>query len=146
MFNATFNNISAISWQSVLLVEETGVPGENHQPVNVQLYSWDRRYRDLMVVGCTTTYAISAYHHWCCEFESRSRRGAQHYVIKFVSDLRQVGGFLRVQCSLVACCTANNTPVCIVSPLSLWQSTRLSDKINPSITCYLHDFTNICCL
>ena len=24
MFNATFNNISVISWQSVLLVEETG--------------------------------------------------------------------------------------------------------------------------
>ena len=24
--NATFNNISAISWRSVLLVEETGVP------------------------------------------------------------------------------------------------------------------------
>ena len=33
VFNATFNNISAISWWSVLLVEETGVPGENHQPV-----------------------------------------------------------------------------------------------------------------
>jgi hypothetical protein len=29
VFNATFNNISAISWRSVLLVEETGVPGEN---------------------------------------------------------------------------------------------------------------------
>ena len=29
-FNATFNNISAISQRSVLLVEETGVPGENH--------------------------------------------------------------------------------------------------------------------
>jgi hypothetical protein len=27
--NATFNNISAISRRSVLLVEETGVPGEN---------------------------------------------------------------------------------------------------------------------
>jgi hypothetical protein len=25
-----------------------------------------------MVVGYTTTYAISAYHHWCCEFASRS--------------------------------------------------------------------------
>ena len=25
--------ISAILWQSVLLVEETGVPEENHQPV-----------------------------------------------------------------------------------------------------------------
>jgi len=33
VFNATFNNISVISWRSVLLVEETGIPGENHQPV-----------------------------------------------------------------------------------------------------------------
>ena len=29
VFNATFNNISVISWWSVLLVEETGVHGEN---------------------------------------------------------------------------------------------------------------------
>jgi len=33
VFNATFNNISDLSWWSVLLVEETGVPGENHRPV-----------------------------------------------------------------------------------------------------------------
>jgi hypothetical protein len=33
VFNANFNNISVISWQSVLLMEETGVPGENHRPV-----------------------------------------------------------------------------------------------------------------
>jgi hypothetical protein len=33
VFNATFNNISAISWWSILLVEETGVPGENHRHV-----------------------------------------------------------------------------------------------------------------
>jgi hypothetical protein len=32
MFNATFNNISVISWRSVLLVEESGEPGENHRP------------------------------------------------------------------------------------------------------------------
>ena len=32
VFNATFNNISVILLL-VLLVEETGVPGENHQPV-----------------------------------------------------------------------------------------------------------------
>jgi hypothetical protein len=30
VFNATFNNISIISWRSVLLVEETGVPRENN--------------------------------------------------------------------------------------------------------------------
>ena len=34
-----------------------------------------------MVVGFITTYAISAYHHWCCEFKSRSEWGVQHYVI-----------------------------------------------------------------
>jgi hypothetical protein len=33
VFNATFNNISVICWWSVLLVKETGVPRENHQPV-----------------------------------------------------------------------------------------------------------------
>jgi hypothetical protein len=32
VFNATFNNISAISWWSVLLVDEIGEPGENHRP------------------------------------------------------------------------------------------------------------------
>jgi hypothetical protein len=33
VFNATFNNISAISWLPILLVVETGVPGENHRSV-----------------------------------------------------------------------------------------------------------------
>ena len=32
VFNATFNNISVVSLRSVLLVEETGVPGESHRP------------------------------------------------------------------------------------------------------------------
>jgi hypothetical protein len=34
VFNTTFNNISVILWQSVLLVKETRVPGENH--INVE--------------------------------------------------------------------------------------------------------------
>ena len=49
--------------------------------------SWGRRGRGRMVVGCTTTYATSAYHHSCC---------VQHYVIKSISDLQQIGEFLRV--------------------------------------------------
>jgi hypothetical protein len=37
VFNATFNNISVMSWWSVLLVEETGGLGENH---NISVMSW----------------------------------------------------------------------------------------------------------
>ena len=51
--------------------------------------------QDRTVFGFIATYAISAYHHWCCEFNSNLDQ-VQHYVIKFVSDLRQVSGFLRV--------------------------------------------------
>jgi hypothetical protein len=36
VFNATFNNISVILRQSGLLVEETGVPAENHRPVAIK--------------------------------------------------------------------------------------------------------------
>ena len=32
VFNATFYNMSAISWRSVLLVEETGIPSEKQRP------------------------------------------------------------------------------------------------------------------
>ena len=61
-------------------------------------YTKHRGCRDRMVVGFTTIYAISAYHHKRCEFESCSGEvySIQHYVIKFVSGLRQVCGFLQV--------------------------------------------------
>jgi hypothetical protein len=45
VFNATFNNISVIWWQSVLLMEETRVSGETtdlsqvpDKPFNIMLY------------------------------------------------------------------------------------------------------------
>jgi hypothetical protein len=50
-----------------------------------------------MKLSFTATYAISAYHHKRCRLESRSGEAySKHYVIKFVSDLRQVGDFHRV--------------------------------------------------
>jgi len=40
VFNTTFNNISVISWWSVLLLEETLVPGENHRPAVSCWQTW----------------------------------------------------------------------------------------------------------
>jgi hypothetical protein len=44
------------------------------------------------------TYVISSYHHLRCKFQSNTGEvcSMQHYANKFVSDLRQVGGYLRV--------------------------------------------------
>jgi hypothetical protein len=45
VFNATFNNISVISWRSVLSMEETGVPGEKHwQNLSLHVVSSTPRY------------------------------------------------------------------------------------------------------
>jgi hypothetical protein len=55
----------------------------------VHLFGRGCRGRDRVV-------AISAYHHWSCEFASCSDEmySIQHYVIKFVSDLLHFGDFL----------------------------------------------------
>ena len=51
VFNATFNNISVTSWQSVLLVELTWVPWENHWPVASH---WQTLYYD--IGSCKSNY------------------------------------------------------------------------------------------
>ena len=55
-------------------------------------YMWYRHGRDRMVVWITNT--CSVYHHWCCEFESRSGRCTT--LCEKVSNSRPVGGFLGV--------------------------------------------------
>ena len=52
------------------------------------------KYKNVAVM---VNFAISAHHHWSYEFECRSGEmySIQYYVIKFVSDLWQAGGYLR---------------------------------------------------
>jgi hypothetical protein len=57
VFNATFNNISVISWLSVLLVEETGVTREYHWPVASH---WQTL---LQIVVLSTTHNFNGDRH-----------------------------------------------------------------------------------
>ena len=74
MLNVIFNYIAVILWRSVLLVEETGVPGENHRPAasHWQALSYNvvsttlrhKRIRTLVTIGtdcigsCKSNYNI----------------------------------------------------------------------------------------
>ena len=59
MLNATFNNISIIPWQSVLLVDLTGVPRENHRPVatflHVIIFRKQMKQKEIMFMLCMRT-------------------------------------------------------------------------------------------
>ena len=77
VFNVTLNNISVISWRSVLLMEETGVLGENHRPVkfyHIMLYrvrlAWTGlelttsvQFFSYIVAG--TSYISMRWWWWC---------------------------------------------------------------------------------
>ena len=62
VFNATFNNISAISWRSVLLVDETGRPGENQRPVTSHRNTLSRNVVQLAMIEIRT-HNISGDRH-----------------------------------------------------------------------------------
>ena len=58
VFNATFNNISAISWRSVLLLEETRVPGETHRPAAGHLQTLSHNVVHLAWTGFELTTLV----------------------------------------------------------------------------------------
>jgi hypothetical protein len=63
VFIATFNNISVISWRSVLLMEETGVSGENHRPATSHWQTVSHNVVSLSVT-CGRSVVLSGYSDW----------------------------------------------------------------------------------
>ena len=63
-------------WQ-ILFFKWLSIFLSNFSFINVKLMKimLKRNLLDRMVIGFTTTYTVSAYHHWCCEFKSWSGQG-----------------------------------------------------------------------
>jgi hypothetical protein len=63
VFYTSFNNISVILWQSVLLVEETGGPGEKHWPVASHWQTLSHNVVCLALIKIRT-HNICGDRHW----------------------------------------------------------------------------------
>ena len=78
VFNATFNNISVntqcISWRTVSLVDETGVPGENNRPAASH---WKTLLHNVLSstprLSGNQTQNVSGDRHWKQNKRTRSR-------------------------------------------------------------------------
>ena len=72
MSNATFNNVSVILWQSVLLVEETGVPGESHRPV---VSHWQRLENIVLSNSHNVFWSVAQVNHCCLTLKKKKSAG-----------------------------------------------------------------------
>jgi hypothetical protein len=134
VFDATFNNITIISWRSVLLVEETAGPGENHRPVTSHWQTLSPNVVHLALMMLSFIIVLIRLSWLCCfvsancvvlyfsvqlfiftSIQGRGRRGRDRmvdgftttYAISFLSPL-----MWWVQISIRARCTTLGDKVC----------------------------------
>ena len=95
-FNATLNNISVILWRSVLLVEETRVPIENHRPVASHWQTLSHNVLHLALIRIRTHNISGDRHEGPSRFWIKHSKTNQTYINNtpnFVAVQRQDRNF-----------------------------------------------------
>ena len=101
VFNASFNHFSVISWRSVLLVEETGVHGENHQPSHNVVSITDLLSEGMFGTIYLRSHVNDVNQYGCfesCQFRPRSVFFVSWRLKKLAGDFR----CLRYYCNNVS--------------------------------------------
>jgi hypothetical protein len=89
VFNTTFNNISAISWHSALLVEQTRAPRENHRPVtshwqtlshNAVIRAWNQHCLSGIFFNLSSNFLQESY---CIVYVLERTSSHQQFVFAF---------------------------------------------------------------
>jgi hypothetical protein len=93
VFNTTFNNISFISWRSVLWVEKSGVHGENHWPAASHRHTLSHKSFFLGLNVCPEEVDF----HWCNVVEAVAFTCPVNWKQYIFTDI------MLLKCSLIQC-------------------------------------------
>ena len=162
VFNANFNNISVIQWLSVLLVGETGVPGENHWPVGShwQTFShnvvspliWRKSHmkyflyfgEGLHYQKCSTfdtcSVEYNCYWHWSAL--SQNSKPKLSIVVTFIQPFTYWQNTLRLSLLLNWSIWGLQvvTAICLNVAISVHTSPGMKDKVMLSQGCNLSNY------
>ena len=119
VFNATFNNISVTSWLSVLLVEETGEPGENHRPFASDWQTWSHNVVHLALIEIRTHISgdrhllhigrlcNSNYHTIMTTMASQECLSYEYYTYRYHCNMNAFFSFDRFMIYIPECAAKN---------------------------------------
>jgi hypothetical protein len=95
VFNATFNYISVISWRSILLMEDTGVPVKHHRPTASH---WQTLLHNTSRLSRIRIHNVSGDIHWL--YSDDPLPLFNNYIDVYINDKKQQNNWRKTRLKL----------------------------------------------